>query len=732
MSKTKIEIFNIPLIQLKGFSIFLGFFIIFFLYHRIIVYGQVGLLVFVNSLILIIFIISCYKIKTGLYLFIFFIPLLNSLNTILRTSGADIILFLFLSLFMGFIVNKYKDRTDIFCGYHLKRIQYDRELYIPVVLFSLLVFMSCIITVYKYLNFLPFLSSKFNNLAVNLSWVRSENAIYWTLKWGFNAIVGIGLSLIIFNAFRKTRDVINAVIVIIASNIIVTVVGFYQHYLNPTFGSFKHWAEASRINATFTDPNSLGNYILILFPLYIILIIYFKRWYQKVILLTLFFAFLLMTLFSGSRNVFIGATISSIIFIVLGAIRLVKLIIEKGKASRIVRRIWISIASLLLVVFILFITMASHIVVQKPELKDMYRPPKTGLSLIDRSVDTIWMSYNVYRQAGFIEGFKSVSSERHFLWPQAIDMFTDHPVSGIGMGGFLIELPNYYEKNNPPVKILDFTGNYYLQILSELGIAGLLVLLAIFFFVLKRVFIFFYKKKNYLDKNREIWFLRGFLITFIATIIVLFFGPHTNFNEIQFTFWLIIGLMLVFIKIGENNREGISYSSGKGVLSLIMRPSLISKVSLSVIIIIFSINLLFSSLTGLSINQKRLVFGFEKSYGFYAEELIDGSPFRWAAMDASEMIENNHGGIIVPVKDSDPKDNRLPLFIRFFINNRFVKIVKIDDKEWHDISIDLSDISGERFILTMSCSRRWTPKDRGLSNDNRELGVMVGKFRFIE
>ncbi|GAI39946.1 unnamed protein product, partial [marine sediment metagenome] len=32
----------------------------------------------------------------------------------------------------------------------------------------------------------------------------------------------------------------------------------------------------------------------------------------------------------------------------------------------------------------------------------------------------------------------------------------------------------------------------------------------------------------------------------------------------------------------------------------------------------------------------------------------------------------------------------------------------------------------------LSCSRSWVPKERGLSNDTRELGVMVGEFEFLK
>ena len=96
------------------------------------------------------------------------------------------------------------------------------------------------------------------------------------------------------------------------------------------------------------------------------------------------------------------------------------------------------------------------------------------------------------------------------------------------------------------------------------------------------------------------------------------------------------------------------------------------------------------------------------------------------------MLQKEGEKLVVPVKDSDPSGHLLPLFIRFYINNTLVKVVKINDKKWHDIEIDLSNYPGEKFTFTMACSRSWVPKERGLSNDTRELGVMTGEFIFLE
>ncbi len=722
------------------FLVFLIFFAVFFLYHRDVIYDNPGLLYAANTLIFVLFIISVYRIKIGLYIFIFFIPLLSFITTVLGIRNINFILSLFFSLFLGFLVNKSENIEESLYSRKFD-LYYEKEIAPAIFTFILIVLASSVITIYRYANFIPFLSSEYHNLAVNIDGTGSTGSILWTIKFFFNYLIGFGLLFVIFNTFKEIKEIIRAVIVIISSNIVFFVIGFYQHFVSPTFGSFSQWAEANRINATFTDPNALGNYIILAFPLYIILIVYHRKWYQRLLWSVLLGVLILITLFSGSRNAMAGIVVAIIAFAITGIVRLVKFLILKSKKSKKVRNTSVTLAALALVILVVFISLFAVIRVSRVELKDKYRPPETGIALFDRTVDTIWMSYNVYRQAGFIEAFKSVSSERHFIWAQALNMYRDYKITGVGLGGFIIELPNYYQVNDSAVRIVDYTGNYYLQILSELGTAGLVIVLFIFFIIIKKVFCYYRERRSFNKEDRSDWFLTGFFISFISMVVLLFFGPHTNFNEIQFTFWLIIGLALTFIRIKEsgfyNNGYDVEYrrpAGNKSSLNIVRKINLDAgqKISLALVVLIFSGIFFYNSCSGLSINKRQNEVGWENSYGYYHEENIEDRKIRWISMDACSVVEKEGGKLIVPVKDSDPAGHLLPLFIRFFVDNRMVKVVKISDSQWHDVEIGLSGYKDEKFTFTISCSRSWVPKERGLSNDTRKLGVMTGEFRFVK
>ncbi|GAG93184.1 unnamed protein product [marine sediment metagenome] len=195
-----------------------------------------------------------------------------------------------------------------------------------------------------------------------------------------------------------------------------------------------------------------------------------------------------------------------------------------------------------------------------------------------------------------------------------------------------------------------------------------------------------------------------------------FFGPHTNFTEIQFTFWLIIGLMLTYIKVKENS-ESISierdYSkilnneiqednilknkSGSGkenqgqLINKVKTASkkikalnigskvkfdLVQKISLVVIILIFTVSFFVSSFSNLSINVKQNLYGWENKYGFYEEEISEDKKFRWTNVDASEGIEKKGSTMIIPLRAGNPNIYKRAVFARIYIDNFLVKVIR--------------------------------------------------------
>lgn len=884
---------------LKTNVVFWLLFIIFFLYqNRVTSDTNAALSNVVNILILIIFFLSIFRVKLGLYLFIFLIPLLNSVTTILGVRPMPIILFLFFPVCLGFIISNYNVFNSSWSiDYAKLGLKFDMELGNAILIFVIFFSISFLITVFRYSNFYPFLTRRYYDLMVNVNGVKSTGSIFWTIRFFFNYIVGFGLFYIIFNILRRIKDIIISIIILGGSTLISCGVGVYQYFYNAHFGNVRYWVNINRINATFTDPNSLGAYTLLLFPVFVSLFFFFRKWQFKLVMGIVFVPFVMNMFFSGSRSAFVGLCVAIFSFLVAGMCIWLRKLRIGFKAYSIWKRLLIItplviVALLLGFLFFSFLTNlisgppmsdSIRIVVDSPSSSevlsgrvkvsgwaiDSSKTNGTGIERVEIymkgkdiwgkekflgkaeygisrpdvakyfkiesysscgysfSFDTSSLSdgtYDLYVYAYSFDGsysyithkinvgtmpsknfnlariplidriystfqdifkalkkdgglFKEISSGRSTLWGQGISMFKDYPISGAGLGAYIIELPNYYAKNEIDSNLIDYVGNYYLQILSELGIAGLIAVLLIFYLIIKKAFLYFKNSGftlidninlgNNLDCNMTLsysirnsnWLVFGFFTSFISMLVAQFFGAHTNFIEIQFTFWFIIGLLLTTIKINEENYNsqgkehernyylgamnrcwgrgtGLVSDDKKAFKSLNLTDKVkftfSEKISLGVIILIFTVSFFISSLTTLSINVKQNLYGWENKYGFYEWEKINTKEYRWTNIDASESIDKEGKIMILPVRAGNPDIYERPLWVRVYVDNFPVRIFRVRDDLWHDVEIKLPDIDRKKVTFTISVSRSWVPEEWGLSSDSRELGISVGRIYFAQ
>ena len=706
---------------LKRFLIFSAFYLVFYYYHQTVTYDRLYLLILVQSAILAIYLVSIYRIKIGLYLFIFLLPLLNSVTTIIGIRRVTIIFYLFVGLFLGYLVNQFKSE---------RKIKYEIDLARPIFIFIIILIISSAITIYRYANFIPFITARFHDLIVNNADHTSSGAIRWTLKYFFNYIVGFGLFVIVFNVLKRKRDFLICVMVLLSTSLLVIIFGFYQKYFHPTLGSSSFWVNAGRINSTFTDPNALGGYIVLLFPLFISMIIFFKRWYLKFAASALLLIFIYLGFLSGSRSAFLSIIITSVIFIIIGLSMAVRILIRKKVKAP--NKSALLSAGAVLLLFVMIISAFSGIMLQTELLDDLDKNLSTGIIVLDRMIETIADFSKSIKSESFMDALAFISSGREVLWRQAVFMYKEHPVSGVGQGAYFIELPDYHLKHHIGFHLLDFTGNYYLQILSELGTVGIILILFIFFLIIKKPVRYFLNRNRYGKLAREDWLAAGLLISFIAMASVLFFGPHTNFIEIQFLFWLNISLLIVYINIKsrgirpeETGRRVILRGDFRKI-----RFDLISRIILVLVILAFAATLFWSSTHDLSINVKNSLYDHDNNYGFYSEEYEEGIPFRWIGKDASRIVKKEGDTVIIPMKAINPVDYKIPNFIRIYADNALIKIVRLTDDQWREVKVDLSRFDRERITLTITMNHYFVPKDLGFSNDTRELGIKVGEFRF--
>jgi O-antigen ligase len=138
-------------------------------------------------------------------------------------------------------------------------------------------------------------------------------------------------------------------------------------------------------------------------------------------------------------------------------------------------------------------------------------------------------------QTGELDGS---AGGRLLLWEQAIEIFEQNPVFGVGYGGFGLSIPKDKRIVVGGYGLTD-THNLFVKILCEQGVIGFLLLVAVLFSS------FMSGLKLYLNKNSL--FNSGLGIGFAACTIALLvancFGDRFSYPVVGTYFWVFLGLV---------------------------------------------------------------------------------------------------------------------------------------------------------------------------------------------
>ena len=139
---------------------------------------------------------------------------------------------------------------------------------------------------------------------------------------------------------------------------------------------------------------------------------------------------------------------------------------------------------------------------------------------------------------------------RYALWKAGLQMWQDHPISGVGIGMFPSLLKNY-----PNLKYQYFftrglvAHNMYISMLAETGLVGFILFMSIIFKSLMN----FWKAGKIADlrflRIRNVW---------IIIFVLMLLGGITKTDQVDKLIWLTMGVGVFF-----NNQMWIQYSRSK-------------------------------------------------------------------------------------------------------------------------------------------------------------------------
>ena len=299
--------------------------------------------------------------------------------------------------------------------------------------------------------------------------------------------------------------------------------------------------------------------------------------------------------------------------------------------------------------------------------------------------------------------------ERVLLYEGALALFREHPVAGIGLGGFRTEFPNVAtEVLLHPAKSTDHPPSLYLGTLVESGLAGAALLLLVLLGTARGFgSALVFRGENLEDSLRSL----GAAAAVLALLVVFLFGSHIVYSEIA----ALAGILTARLPLSPDGRTSRMLGA---LMPVFLAGALV---------------LLVGGIVARAYETRLPEAAFARSDTaglFSGESEGEGRRFRWTSSAAAWRIggvqpERNEGGpsrpafspsrIFLPVRNARP-DAR-PVSLAIYWNDTLRGRVVLPAGGWRRLTLPI-DSPG---VLRIHLSTVFRPPF-----DPRTLGIEVG------
>jgi len=633
-------------------------------------------------LLFLIFVVTAINARWGILIFVFLFPLINSIPYFFgidrNIPHAPTVLVLFMVFFLGWLVNQVHSYSHLNITHPVFR---------PLILCSLIIFVSGGITFFRYANFFPFWSDNIYEIVVNVNGVRAGGAIMSDVFSCLNYLTGFLFFIILLNTIKSTDFVKNVLMVLSVAILISLFFSLVQKYYSISIGNTPFWVKLNQINSTFKDPNSFGVFLSGFVPILLGMAFSFHK------KLKLFFIFLVIfALFVfpsiGSRSGFLGLVISVATFFLLFLISLNKNIKKK----------FIFAISLFLIAAIIFLSFFL-------------------LSKQSKLYNRLNWSFNLLESK---DSLNRVFTGKLNLWTIASAMLRDYPLTGIGLGAYIVELPNYTKNMRLGFRFTDSAENYFFQVGAELGLIGLILFMWLFYEVAKQM----RRCWKILGYEKEKFILIGAISGIVSIFVNSIFHSYIGAFDVKYFFWFLVALVFIYSRVNSKPES---------------HPKLNRKFSFIAIILLSSFGVvhLWNSTHSLSLEKTSKKYGWNQNFGFYQQEKDDeGVYYKWAKKLAGMAVENLGLVLNIPMRASHPDIGKDPVRVRIYLANsnfkkeRLIKEIILSKSEWIDFEYSIPPDSEEKIYLVFETNRAWQPLKYSGVPDPRWLAIALGEVWF--
>lgn len=637
-----------------------------------------GFQAFLAPVLAAVFLFTLSGTARGLAALVFALPLINSLPYFFgiteRIPHAPTALPLVLAFALGLAA-----RAAFFPGTGEERIRAPGEtdsgrlipLGRPITVLAALVAVSAVVTAFRYAGFYPFAADEVLELVVNTGGVRAGGAIMSVVFNGLSYLAGFLIFAAVYRA-PGGRSLSERLLRTLTIAVIPALVfAAYQAWRAPGLGNTPLWEKLGQINGTFKDPNSLAGFLSAFIPVALGLALAARGWEKKLLPLTA--AVLALGVFphAGSRSSLAGLAVGLFVFGFAAAVAM------RGGGTRSSGRRR-------------FKTVAAVGFAMGAVLLAVLMPGIFGSTLAERMA---W-SADLIRGDLALDGFFNF---RLSLWAAALRMTAAYPLSGVGIGAYIVELPNVLAGWGRFEMHTDSALNYVLQAGAELGLPGIVLVVWIFGGLARRMV--------RAVRSRPVDYLvLGAASGLAAFFVAFFFHTYIGSFEVIIFFWLLAGLVFRMTEGGEAGRTGDERGKGEGDRMGSDEANRRNRagrrsgtvglaVGLAGVLVMGAVHLR-NSLGPLSVERRTEDFGWVQDFGFYGWESDDrGFHFRWSGVRVGIDMPDVGAPLVLPVTAMHPDIAERPVRIRIYRADRRFRPETLllehvqRDKEWAEIEI---------------------------------------------
>jgi O-antigen ligase len=627
------------------------------------------------------FVLAAADRDRGLLFFVFAFPLVNFLPQLFGIfediPHAPVALVLFFAFALGSLINGTFGEPPEPSPVPMAR---------PMALFSALVGVSAAVTALRHMDFFPFMAPAFHELVVNAKGVRAGGAVMSDVFAASSALTGVLFFVILRRTISSWKDARKLVVVLSSSLAVSLAFALAQRYRSISLGNTPFWVELRQINGTFQDPNAFAAFLAGCLPLVVgAALASAKR------LRAFLFGLVALGLFvlpaTGSRSSFAALLVSGLGLAAFGLFR----------AGWSARKKTLVLAGAGILAGALFFMARDSVLVER------LRP--SGRLFGDRAAAGRFFNWRLR------------------LWTNALRMMRDYPMTGVGVGAFIVELPNYGLTAGEDVEFTDSALNYVLQAGAELGLVGLFAVLWIFLEILKRLGLGF-RRAGPGNGGRYLW--AGAAAGIVAFLVNFQFHTYVGSFEVIYLFWTLVAIL--FLPLGEAE-AGLSVDRRSGQKFGIAAVALAAA---------FGVVHVRNSAGPLSIPAATDKYGWQQDFGFFGRETDPlGRQFRWAGEHAGLTVSRTASALVLPMLSSHPRVERIPVRTRIYLadrhfrKKRLLSEIVFFGKDWMDVDVLLPGGGGRGPIsLVFETDRTWRPSDEPGVTDRRDLAFALRTPRF--